>query len=152
MARSSHSNFGEPHLEICEPRVPAKDALPEVRKLFARRNVTVRGDWHLWIYCCNWTVLDAGRSIGESENNDSFADATQLLDGQAFKSVSIEKSGNTRFTFDLDGTLETSPYDDFSEQWMLYQPDGNVLALRADGKYSHSKSDADQETEVWLPI
>ncbi|KLU06271.1 hypothetical protein RISK_001482 [Rhodopirellula islandica] len=34
---------------------------------------------------------------------------------------------------------------------MLYQPDGNVLSLRADGLYSYSLSTTKQDAEQWLP-
>ncbi|MDB4743423.1 hypothetical protein OAF98_02965 [Planctomicrobium sp.] len=143
--------FGEPHLEIREPKVFASDRSPKVREMFARRNVTVRGEWHLWIYCCDWSILNAKQIVGFSDDDASYCAATQFLDGQALTSVTVDSLASTRFSFDLGGLLTTSPYDD-SEQWMLYNPDGNVLSLRADGSYSYHPSNTVPNDEVWLPV
>ena len=116
--------------------------------------MTVSGEWHLWIYCCSWTVFNRNEPLGHSEDNDEIiASAIDFLDGQALFGASVDPSAGTQFTFDLGGVLSTSPYDEDegSEQWTLYQPDGLVLSLRADGAYSHSPSTADQNAERWLP-
>ncbi len=39
-----------------------------------------------------------------------------------------------------------------SEQWMLYQPSGKVLTLRADKKYSHNKQDTTPGDIHWDAI
>ncbi|WP_160311402.1 hypothetical protein [Rhodopirellula islandica] len=144
--------FGEPHLEIREPRDPKPEASANVRDLLARRHVTIRGDWHLWVYCCSWSILNDGQPVGTSEDDDAgIDDAVRSLDGQALTAFSADSQANSKFTFDLGGALSTSPYDADSEQWMLYQPDGNVLSLRADGLYSYSLSTTKQDAEQWLP-
>jgi hypothetical protein len=38
--------FGKPHLEVCEPTVANKAVPRKVRRLLARRNVFVHGEWH----------------------------------------------------------------------------------------------------------
>ena len=143
--------FGEPHLEIREPKDAAPDASPKVREIFSQRNVTVRGEWHLWVYCCNWSILNTDQIVGCSDDNESFGTATQFLDGQALTAAATDSSASSQFFFDLGGLLTTTPYDDDSEQWMLYQPDGNVLSLRANGTYCYSPSNTDQNAEEWLP-
>lgn len=141
--------FGDPHLEVREPRNVAAERSSDARQLLTRRNVTVRGQWHLWIYCCAWKIRNGDRLVGASDDDDSFADASQLLDGQALTDLSIDEPASCRFAFDLGGSLTTSPYDDNSEQWMLYEPDGNVLTLRADGTYCHCPSNSSQD--AWSP-
>ena len=63
--------FGEPHLVIREPR-SRPDSSPRLQRLLARRLVTVRGEWHLWIYCCEWQVESGGRVIGDSSSTRRF--------------------------------------------------------------------------------
>ncbi len=143
--------FGEPRLEIREPKDARKDATPKVRKIFSQRKVTVRGQWHLWVYCCNWSIMKRDHIVGCSTDNDTVPAGTQFLDGQILTNATTDSSFSSRFTFDLDGELTTRPRDADSEQWMLYQPDGNVLSLRGDGTYCHSPSNTEQEHEQWMP-
>ena len=156
-ARRGHGSFitlefGEPSLEIREPSEPKADASYTVRKLLSRRLVTIRGQWHLWVYCCAWTIFNNSEQLAHSEDNDeAIASAIGFLDGQALIAATVDNSANSQFTFDLGGVLTTSPYDEDSEQWMLYQPDGMVLSLRADGHYSHSTSFTEHGAERWLP-
>ena len=55
--------FGEPHLEVREPRDAEPDTSPKLRELFARRNVTIRGEWHLWVYCSSWSIHNSDELI-----------------------------------------------------------------------------------------
>lgn len=72
---------GEPHLVVHEPRKsPAKSK--KVRNLFARRLVTIRGDWHFWIYCCKWSVFSSGKLVGDSSSVQAIRKAIACLDGQ----------------------------------------------------------------------
>lgn len=138
-------DFGEPHLEIAEPRKAAPEASPRAKQLLARRRVILRGEWYLWIYCCMWQVRDGARVVGDWSSSRRIDRAASFLAGQKLISVSIPKRGvRTTFTFDLNGTLETAPYDRSSEQWMLYEPDGRVLTVRAGGEYNHAQGDAQQ--------
>ena len=61
--------FGEPHLHIREPKPASEQASAKVRKLLARRQVTIHGDWHLWIYLCDWQILSHGQAIANSESD-----------------------------------------------------------------------------------
>ncbi|MCV9939714.1 hypothetical protein OIU35_25460 [Boseaceae bacterium BT-24-1] len=114
-----------------------------------------RGEWHLWIYCCNWRCLANGVEIAHSDSADAdIAAAAAELDGQRLLAVNVEPlQGRSTFTFDLGGQLETSPYDDGEdEQWLVYRESGDVFAYRADGHYSWGPSDKRPEDEVWLPL
>jgi hypothetical protein len=56
------------------------------------------------------------------------------------------------FEFDLGGRLETKPFDRTREQWLLYEPNGNVLSVRADKRYSYGSGDRQPNQERWLAI
>jgi hypothetical protein len=49
----------------------------------------------------------------------------------------------------LGAELETKPFNRTSEQWLLYEPDGNVLAWRADRKYRHGPGNRPPSKKHW---
>lgn len=143
--------FGNPRLEVREPFEARDLTSSRVRKHFARRHVSVRGEWRLWVYCCDWTVINSGKVIGDSSTSRRIGRAADELDGQRLSGVAFTHRGcRTTFEFDLGATLETKPYDRKSEQWLFVEPSGTVLTLRADKKYSYGNSSSD--AEKWLPI
>lgn len=139
--------FGEPRLEIGERK--------EHRRI-SRRDVTVRGDWHLWIYCCGWDIAQNGTHVAHSESEDeAIAKATAQLDGQCLEKLWMEPGTViTHFKFDLGGELKTYPYgpDCADEQWMLYGPSGDVLSVRSDNRYCHGPGDTPPDEVRWLPL
>jgi len=142
--------FGEPHLDIREPQRPKHKVSRKVRRLLARRLVTVKGDWHLWIYCCNWRVRVGNRVVGDTRSKAAIDRAARELDGQALKrAVALPQPGCSRFEFDLGGVLETQPYDKESEQWFLYDPEGYVLTMRWDGLCSYKRADLPGDQATW---
>ena len=144
--------FGRPHLRIREPYESTAQS-NRVRKSAARRHVYVRGDWHLWIYCCNWAVFDGSRLIGDSASKRRIDRAARYLNGQKLVSARVIPRGmRSLFEFDLGGRLETKPYDRSSEQWLLYEPNGNVLTVRADKRYCYGPGDRHPDHHRWLPM
>ncbi|MDQ0564127.1 hypothetical protein QO004_005945 [Rhizobium mesoamericanum] len=116
--------FGNPSLERTEP-IGSK-----------RRRIRIRGDWHLWIYCCSWQITANGEILATNEDtNEKMSKAAHFLDGQILVDVSPSgEEGKSRFEFDLGGTLETWPdATDPADQWMLYHGH-DVWTLGADGK------------------
>ena len=138
--------FGEPELKINERHAPEKGI---------RRTAWVQGQWHLWIYCCNWRVRQHGTQIAWSEDvNDVIGRATAKLNGQ--KLVEVSAAPNKAiytFTFDLGGLLETWPYedDDNDEQWTILTPT-EAFSVRADGTFSCGSSNTPPDLERWLPL
>lgn len=60
--------------------------------------------------------------------------AAVTLDGKTLTAVALDPQRVTSvFTFSGNTRLETERYDDESEQWNLYMPDGYVLCLRRTG-------------------
>jgi hypothetical protein len=71
----------------------------------------VRGQWHLWIYCCEWSLALGPALLARSESSDTaIARALHVLNGQALTTVTVsEVDGSTTFTFDLGCLLSTRP-------------------------------------------
>lgn len=151
--------FGEPRLKISEPtlsRVLIDGAPPGAM----RRYAIVRGQWHLWIYCCRWSLALDGTALADDESDDvTMMRALYVLNGQALTGVTVDPSdGSTRFAFDLGCVLTTTPApaDVYGaepvEQWMLSQPSGDQLAVRSDGRYAIGTDPSDSDDLLWAPI
>jgi hypothetical protein len=141
--------FGEPHLDIREPSVSKGNVSEKVRKHLARQHVSIKGDWHLWIYCCDWTVLRRKKLIGKSTSLSTYQKAADFLDGQKLVRFSlVPKETHCIFEFDL----ETRPYNCHGEQWLFFDKRiQQVLVLRADGNYSYGPSNSTDQ-EKWKPV
>lgn len=91
--------FGEPHLEIAEPRELDETASTLARGLFRRRRITLRGVWHLWIYCCDWYLYTTDQLIADSDpegtTKERIAPAARELDGQKLLEVRLEPPAGT---------------------------------------------------------
>lgn len=139
--------FGTPSLMIREPQ-DALDAAPRVRQQLRRREVKLRGQWHLWVYRCGWRISIETNELAHNESTDDEIEAACLeIDGQSIQSVTcFPENGHTRFCFDLGGALETGPYnEELLEQWMLYLPDGNVYTYRSDGAANFGPGNSNEE-------
>jgi hypothetical protein len=149
--------FGQPELVIREPTQAPLGAPAKMKARCARRLVTVTGDWHLWIYCCNWRITLNGALAAHNESPDGkIAFAASCLDGQKLVAVHRDsRPGSWLFTFDLGGTLQTWPYgeDPTVEQWYLFErKSGNVLSVRADDHVSYGSGSETPEKTVWVPL
>ncbi len=159
-AKQGHSSFltfdfGDPILEIREPRELGYYLTPNKRSKFLRRSVTVRGQWHLWIYFCDWSLHLNGKQIARSYSADwRIERAVGALNGQALTRVSVDPDhANFIFEFDLGGVLKTWPDEDKGrDQWMLYEPSGYVLTVRGDGHYSHQLGNSPPAQTEWRPL
>jgi hypothetical protein len=146
--------FGKPHLSIQEPAaVTPTWGSAQQRKRWARRVVTVRGQWHLWIHSCDWLVRNGSQVVGDSTSARRMDRAANFLNGQKLIAAQLARRGaRTVFEFDLGGQLETKPFDRMGEQWLLFEPSGKVLTLRADRKFAYASGGADPKTEQWRSL
>jgi hypothetical protein len=152
--------FGEPTVEIGEPKLlPVHiDGAPAISM---QRTAHVRGQWHLWITYCRWTVTLDGTQLAHSESRGiTINRALHVLNGQALTGVHVDPmDGSSRFAFDLGSTVTTRPeppgtYDDEPvTQWCLYQwrPNGQVLEVRGDGQYSVGGLAQTSAVQRWFP-
>ena len=149
--------FGQPHLEIIEPRQVSNKISKKIKKLFVRRQIYVHGDWHLWVYICDWRILTNGKELANQDSKRrKIRQATAELDGQILTRVKVKRSLKTIFDFDLGGRIEvwpnTADYDEDVDLWLLYEWQGNVFVLRADGQYRYSPGVISPEAKTWQPI
>lgn len=151
--------FGEPKLEIADPRPDAKWADRLGTQEVHVRGVAIHGEWHLWVYHCRWFLLWRGQEIASSDSRDqTILQALRLLDGQALIDVDVRADSRSRFEFDLGCTFVTEPIpteaeeDSVREQWSLYQPDGDVVTVRADGRYSIESEQGRDCQAVWVRL
>jgi hypothetical protein len=141
--------FGQPHLKVREPSSENRVKKSNYRK------ITLHGEWHLWIYCCSWKIYLSNELVAWSESSRiKVKNALEYIDGQKITNVEINSdTADTVFYFDLGGVLKTKGYsDDLYEQWLLFEPQGNVLSVRNDGKYCYQPQDSPEEQEVWEKI
>jgi hypothetical protein len=143
--------FGEAHLEIAAPRDRLFIISPRLEFTAPCRSASVTGEWHLWIYLCAWSIACGDRQLAHSESPDVRINrAVHFLNGQEIRRVEIDATdGRTLFEFDLGGILRTWPCDGADEQWMLFDPSGNVLTVRADGRFAYHSSDEPNTDAVW---
>ena len=151
--------FGEPELRIEEPRPWNAHTSGGDRHRTMRRLASVYGEWHLWIYCCEWTLEADGIELAWCESDDvTIERALGVLNGQALTQVEVREDSQTRFQFDLGCVLITRPAPKGSysnepvSQWMLYQPGGDVLAVRGDGSYSIHDRHTPRDEVCWSPL
>jgi hypothetical protein len=150
--------FGEPQVEISGPfLMPVLiEGAPERSP---RRSAFVRGDWHLWIYCCRWSLTLEGIQLAHEESDGiTMNRALAALNGQILTAVHIEPDSRTTFSFDLGCTFLTYPApagsygDEPAEQWIWHGRSGPVAAVRDNGTYALSPRDATREDQQWQPI
>ena len=138
--------FGQPTLKVDERHSPENGL---------RRTACVLGQWHLWINCCHWRVLQGGKLLAESEDVSQAIDrATATLDAQKLIALSVAPGhGRSTFTFDLGGSLETLPYGDdpTDEQWTI-STDIQTFSYRADGHYALGRSETPPDLERYSPL
>jgi hypothetical protein len=116
----------------------------------ARRIASIHGEWHLWIYCCDWEVFSGKKCAGDSSTKTKVLRAAKLLDGQKLIRFSISpKEVSCVFEFDLGGRLKTHPFDKEGEQWLLYEPSHRVLIVRGDGRYKYEPSNLPEDQGRW---
>ena len=149
--------FGKPYLDIREPRAAQPDWTPSMREQYARRHVRVKGQWHLWIYCCEWQLYTGDELVGdsalESSSKHRIIRAAEEVEGQRLVHIEVDPShGTSIFTFDLGSRLETAPYDSDSDQWKLFEPSGQVFCYRADEMYSHQNGKILPQYERYWPF
>jgi hypothetical protein len=143
--------FGKPSIRVIHEPMPnvridrKSQSVPlrEIRRRVNRRQVSVGGQWRLWIYLANWRIVCSGACLAsKSSSMRKMAPALLDLQGQRLVGVNINpKSGATAFKFDLDTVLEVRREHSHSkdELWILYGVDGYQRAMHGDGSFGRKK-------------
>lgn len=92
----------------------------------------VHGQWHLWIYQCDWKLTKNRRLVVSSDDpRDRIRLALGTLEGRTLESVHLFGDDfHTDFLFRGGLRLRTTGYEDGredEERWLLYTPDHKVL-------------------------
>ena len=91
--------------------------------------------------------------VANNKSSRTHEKGVQELDGQKLLRLSQHSRGlHSTFEFDLGGVLITRPYDQKSEQWMLFEPSGFVLTLRGDKRFSYHRSNELCDADSWKSI
>src|SRR6267154_3520423 len=96
------------------------------------------GEWHLWLYLCEWELHSKGRILANSESKKRVMQlGIENLNGLELEHFAFDSQRMiTEFTFDHELHLRCKPYSDAAadeECWMLFMPDGQVASLRESG-------------------
>ena len=126
--------FGEPHLEVREPRIPRGETSVRVRQNFQKRRITVVGHWHFWVQYSEWTVVTQNHeSSSEDTDVEKIDSCLSELDGQILlEVVENKKAASCEFKFDLGGTLTIFPSAEFPDHdlWTIHPIGSPVFAYR----------------------
>lgn len=121
-AKTGHGSFLT--LEFGKIKIPARqpfqqeklDRLPPTplkRKLQARQKelLSPRGEWHLWIYTCNWKIFHLDRLLAHNENcREIMQNAVSQFNKLTLKYFQFfDAYGKTIFTFENGYILNTFP-------------------------------------------
>ena len=124
-------------------KVPRKPIKSKLLKRIRKGPQLDRGEWHLWIYMCEWRIEKGSEILAGSEDDHSKVEiALQSFNNKTLTSMEILSSFlDTLFIFEDEVNLRTFSRDSKEcEHWMLFTPDENVLSLGPGSSWSYSKS------------
>ena len=96
-----------------------------------------RWEWHVWIYCCYWKLYRNDLLITHCEDDGSrITSEIEAIEGRCLTQLVVGVDGCSEFRFSGGSVLKTTPWEEESESWMIYTPEGVVLTLNHDGTLS----------------
>lgn len=103
---------------------------------------------------CDWEIFRKGkRFLKSSSPGERIERVVGVLDGEKLVRFTLVPRGlHCIFEFDLGSVLKTKPYGRSHEQWLLYEPTGKVLTLRADKRYSREPGNSSEMESNWKRI
>ena len=110
------------------------------------------GDWHLWLYQCDWTLKSKSHEMANSESKKGVMQtAIDNLNGLVLTEISFDQEKMaTEFIFGDDLRLRCQPYPDATQDeecWMLFTPDKQVVSLASQG-LTHEPADSPQKVHA----
>ncbi len=105
------------------------------REIMENGREILTGEWHLWVYCCEWEIIDqSARLLVHNESSDE--EIASVL-------AQVQDAALTRFEYDFhSGELELGfgngllmklfPDDEYyedAEYMMIFSPQGYVLSF-----------------------
>lgn len=148
-------SFGSPRLRIREP-YSSKSQNRFIREIASFRNVVVKGEWWLWIYCAFWRIVIPSVVIAKSSSPLCIKrKAMARLNGQRLVDIRVDPhSGSTEFEFDLGAILQARPFEkgNDADVWTLYKPNGYVLGVKGNGTFTHARGTTPQDKLVPIKL
>lgn len=104
------------------------------------------GDWHLWLYQCDWTLKSQSHEMANSESRKGLMQTAidNLNDRELLDICFDEQHISTEFLFEGNLRLRCQPYPDAEpneQYWMFFMPDQQVVSLEAQGLRYEPASD-----------
>lgn len=120
------------------------------RRLFHHR---YHGEWHLWLYLCDWELFSGNRQLAHSESKKHIMQvAIDNLNNAELRKVSFEpQSMVTKLAFGHDLRLLCQPYPDAASDedcWILFMPGEQVVSLQKAGLVRESRNRALEKLPV----
>ncbi|MBV9976343.1 MAG: hypothetical protein JO105_13225 [Hyphomicrobiales bacterium] len=144
--------FGKPRLEIREPGCSRRITSARARRRLERRLVFIHGDWHLWLFECEWELFCDGKLVATDRSQPSvISKRIKLVDGQQFLDIEIAvENFGSEITFDMGAKIRTRPTTgNDADQWMLYTPTQGVLTYKGDGSIEIKKTMSQKGQGRW---
>ena len=115
------------------------------REMAAAQNLKSHGEWHLWLYMCQWRIETTEKALtGSADDRQSIESA---LNGSKFGIVrsAVAEAPLLDLTLNFDSGKRLRTFCASSaaeeEQWKLFTPDGNILTIFGDGGFDYRRSD-----------
>jgi hypothetical protein len=104
----------------------------------------IHGEWHLWLYMCNWRI-ESGNIISTGSNDDRLTIDTTLKEtllGSVENITLLHPALDLSIQFSSGTKLHTfsSSSDREEGQWKLFTPDDHCLTIYGDGSYEYPLS------------
>jgi len=94
------------------------------------------GEWHLWLYMCNWRLESpSGVLVGSSDERETIEKALNTMHwGSVSEAIVDEPALDLRLSFASGHRLKTFSSESTGEdQWILYTPDGMAISVNGRG-------------------
>jgi len=100
----------------------------------SQADLSLRGEWHLWFYLCNWRIeKDDYFIVGSEDTKEKLIEGVKKIEGRKLISFEIcPQTLDLLLTFESNLLLRSfSVISDVEGEdkphWMLYMPDNRVL-------------------------
>ena len=91
------------------------------------------GEWHLWVYQCDWSLLSEGRRAVDSDARRTLIDRwVRLLEKEPLTNVKQVQPGEWAFSFGVRHRLLCRPPANNGTNdpyWYLFMPDHRVMEV-----------------------
>jgi len=118
-------NLGTPILVKGQPKIQktfGKSEIPFPGNTYKTRSISIKGEYFIWIFCCDWKITIDEHEIAHNESKDKeVINGVDFIDGQIIEKISLDcqKLSGT-IEFDLGGKISF-----WNNQY--YEPDTELI-------------------------